>query len=373
MTTRNLMTLATAVSAVALLAATPAAAESRSYAVSSFTLAAANQDGDCSQGLNPPRGDQEDINLLAAGYTKEQVAKWKEGDNGAANAAAGNQRAIAIRYRAKVGAEPVSVWVNPAAAKDPQLHLVDGKLARGFNLDGKGAASPNGFEDAVTHEKGVNNQLFRAMGCFTVFRGDDKIKPTAWISAWDIIRAGVPAWLITVSGSNLDADGKVSVTFDRALEHVERDAKSEVLQDMTFRVSPDPRSHMTFAGEIKDGVLSLTEHGELHTVFGEEMLFPELILRNVHMRLKINKNGTLSGLIGGYQPWKDTYSSSWYANGGSDQVGLYYLLRSAADANPDPKTGANRDISTGYDIEAVPAFAIPALTVTAPSKKVATR
>ena len=361
--THYLATLAISASAVALLAAAPALAESRSYAVSSFTLAAANQDGDCSKGINPPKADTEDQELLAAGYSKQQIDEWNKigiYGNAAAGTAVSVSRDAAHRFRGKVKGDNVSVWVNPATAPDPQLHAIDGKFARGFNLDGKGAASPNGFEDSITHEKGINNQLFRAMGCFTVFRGDDKVKPTAWISAWDIIRAGVPAWLITVSGDNLDAGGKVSVTFDRALEHVERDAKSEVLRDMTFRVSRDPRSHMTFAGEIKDGVLSLTEHGELHSVFGEEMLFPELILRNVHMRMKMNPNGTLSGLIGGYQPWKDTYSSSWYANNGSDQVGLYYLLRRSADANPDPKTGENRDISTGYDIEAVPAFTTPA-------------
>ena len=364
--TRLALQLSCALGALALAAA-PAAAETRSFAVSSFTLAAANSDGDCSKGINPPIVDQDNLNLLEAGYTKEQVDKWTNDGSLPSLFAKLN----AVRLRGRINGEETSVWINPAAAKDPQLHAIDGKFARGFNLDGKGAASPTGFENPLTHEKGVNNQLFHAMGCFTVFRGDEKVKPTAWISAWDIIRAGVPAWLISVSGDDLSKDGPVTVTFDRALEHVERDAKSEVLRDMTFRVSPDPRSHISFAGEIKNGELSLTEHGELHTVFGEEMLFPELILRNVHMRVKMNANGTMSGLIGGYQPWKDTYSSSWYANGGSDQVGLYYLLRQAADSNPDPKTGENRDISTGYDIEAVPAFAVPALNVSVASKKVA--
>ena len=352
---RMTATFSIALGVAGMVAALPAAAETRSFAVSSFTLASTNRDGDCSKGINPNIQATNDDELLIAGFAKDQVEKWAKEQN-----YGGGERANAVKYRGKINGQSTSVWVNPAATQDPHLHMVDGPIGRGFNLDGRGAASPNGFEDPTTHEKGVNNQLFRAMGCFTVFRGDEKIKPTAWISAWDIIRAGVPAWLISVSADDLSKDGAVTVTFDRALEHVERDAKSEVLQDMTFRVSPDPRSHISFAGEIKDGVLSLTEHGELHSVFGEEMLFPELILRNVHMSLKMNKNGTMTGLIGGYQPWKDTYSSSWYANGGSDQVGLYYLLRQAADSNPDPKTGENRDISTGYDIEAVPAFAVSA-------------
>src|SRR4051812_28233763 len=83
-----------ATSALALLAALPAAAETRSFAVSSFTLAAANQNGDCSLGINLPRGDQEDVNLLAAGFSKEQVEIWKKEENygAAARNAAANAR-----------------------------------------------------------------------------------------------------------------------------------------------------------------------------------------------------------------------------------------------------------------------------------------
>ncbi len=336
----------------ALMAAGPALAESRSYVVSNFTLASYSTDGDCSKGINPSVDAQNDLNLLALGYTKEEVEKFN-------NAGQGGGAGQILINRAKVGGKNVSSWVNPASAPDPKLNAVDGKYAFGFNLDGRGADSPNGFEEPFTKEKGINNQLFRAMGCFTVFRGDEKVKPTAWFSAWDIIRPGMPAWLMTFEGADLSKDGDIKIVFDRALEHAERDAKSEVLRDMTFRLDPNPRAHIELKGRIKDGKIELVEHGEVRAVFGEEMLFPELLLKNTHLRLTMQKDGSLAGYIGGYQPWKDTYSSSWYANGGSDQVGLYYLLRAAADANPDPKTGLNRDISTAYTLEAVPAFTVP--------------
>ncbi len=352
--------ISSAVSVVAVMAAAPAMAESRSYVMSSFTLASYNQDGDCSKGINPPKDQQDDLNLLASGYTKSDLELFEKGQGeNVPNVIGGGGKAAAMIYRGKVNGKPVSVWANPATAPDPKLNAVDGKYAIGFNLDGRGAASPNGFEEPFTKEKGVNNQLFRAMGCFTVFRGDDKIKPTAWISAWDIIRPGMPAWLMTFEGADLSKDGDIKIIFDRALEHVERDAKSEVLHDMTFRVDPHLRSHIELKGRISGGTIEIVEHGELRAAFGEEMLFPELLLKNTHMRMTMQKDGSLTGVLGGYQPWKDTYSSSWYANGGSDQVGLYYLLRNAADANPDPKTGLNRDISAAYFIEAVPAFTVP--------------
>lgn len=330
-----------------------ASAESRSYVVSSFTLASYSQDGDCSKGINASVDDQNDKNLLELGVSKEELAKLSE------DGAGQGKKFGMLVFRGKANGKTVSSWINPASAPDPKLNAVDGKYAFGFNLDGCGAESPNGFEHPFTKEKGVNNQLFRAMGCFTVFRGDDKIKPTAWLSAWDIIRPGMLAWLMTLDGADLSKNGEIKIVFDRALEHVERDAKSEVLRDMTFRLDPNPRSHIELKGKITNGQIELTEHGELRAAFGEEMLFPELLLKNTHLRLTIQKDGSLQGHLGGYQPWKDTYSSSWYANGGSDQVGLYYLLRAAADANPDPKTGMNRDISTAYTIEAVPAFTVP--------------
>src|SRR5438477_1284857 len=53
-------------------------------------------------------------------------------------------------------------------------HWVESKYAYGFNLDGQGAASVDSFEDPETHEVGVNNQLFRVLGCARAFRGDRK-------------------------------------------------------------------------------------------------------------------------------------------------------------------------------------------------------
>ena len=101
----------------------------------------------------------------------------------------------AVVFRAKIKGKPVSAWINPAAAPDPNLHFVDGKYGFGFNLDGKGAASLIGFEDPITHEKGVNNQMFRALGCFSVFRGNETgtLTPGAHLQAWTLVQNGMPA------------------------------------------------------------------------------------------------------------------------------------------------------------------------------------
>ncbi len=351
--------------------ALPAAAETRGFVVSLFAPASASTEGDCSQGINIPLGQQYALDLLAAGYTKEAVDKLAEGQDTTMFGGFNSSWGRAVVFRTKINGKPVSAWINPAAALDPNLHMVDGKYGFGFNLDGNGAASPTGFEDPLTHEKGVNNQMFRAMGCFTVFRGDEKgiLTPGAHHQAWTIVQNGMPAWLISISGDDLSKDGDVTVTFDVAVEHVERDAQSQVLRDMTFRINADRRSHHEFAAELKGGVISLKKPEDLLAVWGEEMFMPTLELRSMRMRLELRPDGALHGMMGGYMPWKDAMSTGLQANMGIHWIGLYYNLRKAADANPDPKTGENRDISTAYFIDAVPAFAV------APdkSKKVARR
>jgi len=347
-------------SATALVAVSaPAFAESRSYVVSMFAPASYNKDGDCSKGVNIPVGEQYELDLLAAGYTKEQVEQLKTSvDDTTMFGGYNTAWARAVIFRGKINGKQVNAWVNPASALDPGLHMIDGPTAVGFDLDGKGADQPTGFEDPFTKVKGVDNQFFRATGCLTVFRGDDKTTPGAYESAWTVIQGGMPAWLITLTGEDLSKDGDVTVTFDVAVDHVERDALSKVLRDMTFRVSTDPRNHHELAGTIKNGMVTLKQPGDILAVFGEEMAYPKVQLSKAQLRFELKQDGTLRGVIGGYQPWKDALSAGNQANMGSDWVGVYWNLRRSADSNPDPKTGENRDISNAYFVDAVPAFAV---------------
>ena len=344
--------------------AEPARAESRSFVVSMFYPASYSKDGDCSKGLNPPVAEQYEKDALQLGYTQEQVDKLKARAGGGRGL-----RATLDEARAKINGKVVSPNVNPQAAPDPNLTMVDGKFAFGFNLDGKGAGDPASFEDPFTHERGVDNQLFRALGCFTVFRGDDKIIPGAHEQAWTVIQPSMPAWLVTISGNDLSKDGNVLVTFDEAFEHVEKDAQSHVLAGMTFRVDPNPLNHNELPGVINGGVITVKQPGKIYELWGEQMLMTQLNLKKVQLRLNLRSDGTLGGMIGGYMPYVDGLMEGFQANGGTDWVGVYWNLRKAADANPDPKTGRNRDISATFMLEAVPAFAVQPLAQRKVAKK----
>jgi hypothetical protein len=88
----------------------------------------------------------------------------------------------------------------------------------------------------------------------------------------------------------------------------------------------------------------------------------EYRFKQAKIRFKFNPDGSIQGILGGYQPWLPIYTS--FALGGSvnelnlsiDAPGIYYALKRLADAYPDPKTGQNTHISSSYWIEAVPAF-----------------
>jgi hypothetical protein len=354
-----------------LLAVTQArATESRSYAVSWFAPATNSQDGDCPEGINPPWAQQELKDLADLGYSPQQIALLARKD------AERNRREdydgvidVIMAHRGRLNGHAVDPMTYPATVVDPQLHYLKGKYAYGFNLDGKGAASPNSFEDPETHELGVNNQLYRALGCLRVFRGTLESPPVYYFYIFGQIKDSQPVWLITLSGDDLSHDGDVDITFDRALEHMRYNTDGTPRPDETYRIDSDPRSHHVFHGRLKDGVITLANPGSDSIYMLENQLYiNEFRMSKVHIRLRMKADGTLDCMMGGYQPWADWYwaitasgSESTEAQGiDQDAVGMYYLLKKLADGGPDPKTGLNALISATYNIKAVPAFAVAA-------------
>lgn len=349
------------------LTATPAAAlDSRTYVVWWFAQAAYSQDGDCGPtGINPKMTEQFVPNLKRLGYTGaqiEEIMKTKGGDDEDGGAGGWEKQTLRqiMNERARIGGKPANAFMHPAAVIDPMLKTVIGKYAYGFNLDGKGQDDPKAFIDPQTQERGIDNQLFRAMGCLEGFRGSLVNHPTFWYWIWQTIRDSQPAWLVTVSGDDLQKDGPITITFDRALEYMTSNNGGEARADVTYRVDPDPRSHNVFKGEIRNGVATVTEHKNFQ-MLQNSWGVPELNLHNFHLRMTVNPDRSMEAIIGGYQPWHHLYFA--FAHGGLSREissgsipGIYYLLKQQADAEPDPKTGRNTAISATYHIKAVPAF-----------------
>jgi hypothetical protein len=341
-------------------AAPALAQETRSYVVSFFAQQFSNEEGDCPGGINPEdeRG-QTAVILKTMGHSDAEVrqlmATWDKGREGK------DKVEEILTRRAIIEGEPVNPMTHPEAVPDPGLKFVQSKYAFGFNLDGK--AGPNDFVDPQTRETGVDHQLFRALGCNMNFRGS-WTSPSAygeWV--WVQLRDSQPAWLITLTGADLSRDGEVTIRIERALEHLRANLNGTPRSHMTYRADPDPRSINEFRGVIKDGTL-LVKGDKDFSILWNGLSAPVLNLKNLHLRLTLQPNDTLDGLIAGYQPWRELYFAFSHNGIVGDRPGLWHAMKKAADADPDPATGQNLAISAAYRISAVPAFVVPAERVT---------
>jgi hypothetical protein len=343
--------------AAAMAGAPLGAMESRTFVVSWFAEATYSNDHDCSQGVHP---EIEQVYFKYAermGVSAATIEGWRkklmEGEDPP-------DLEELVGMRGRVDGKPVNPFTNPAAVIDLEAPGLDGKYAYGFNLDGKGADDANAFEDPETHERGVKHQLYRAFGCARAFRGSLEGRPTYWAWAWGQLKESQPAWLITLRGADLGHDGPITISIERALEHLRSNSDGTPRPEMGYRVDPDPRSYNAFRGEIRDGLVTVTQHDEFR-LLQNPLVAPEVDLKNFHLRMTMSRDGVSKGFLAGYQPWHDIYFGIAAAGlGGEQQVtgdipGFYHLMKRYADADPDP-TGQNQRISVTYYFEAVPAF-----------------
>lgn len=351
--------LAVCVGLPVLFTAGAAAAETRSYVISLFYQAVYSQENDCEGGPEPNIDVRFRAMLADMGKTPKEIDELMADFDGGGGA--GKVHEI-LRNRGSPEDRRVFVGDNPTQVPDPKIRTVISKLGPGFNLDGK--INPDSFEDPLTHEKGIDNQYFRALGCFVSHRATPPELPTGWSYFWDATRDRTKGWVISIEGQDLSKDGDVKVTFARAMETPIRTPKSLPQRDQTFRIDPTPRFMNVFKGHMKDGVVTIEPGQNLHIVTGGGYLPLEMRVTKSQMRLTPKPDGSIEGLLGGYQPWLELYYI--YAGGGygyESMVGLnlpgiYYAMRRLADAEPDPKTGQNMSISVAYRFEAVPAIVV---------------
>src|SRR5688572_1696951 len=149
--------------AVALPASANAATWTKSFAVEWFEPAFyyGAKDGvdapgsDCPAGTNPENDWRK---LLKTSYrTDEEIEKILDPEN--------PQRARMGGIR---GPNKENVYEKPWVVPDPQMVGVTGKVSYGFDLDGN---SKTGFEGVDGDKRGIDNQYYRAAGCWMAWRG----------------------------------------------------------------------------------------------------------------------------------------------------------------------------------------------------------
>jgi hypothetical protein len=335
------------------------AAATKSFVLNYFYPATYYGDDTCPQGLNPLPDVFFKRDLKILGLPRAEVDAMFDTDYNNQN---GKPTTKWVSVAATRGNGKDNVYLHPTTVPDSHLMPAVGRYGYGFNL-GQGAASSS-YEDPDTHEKGINNQLFRAIGCIPAYKGSPPPQPPLEAEyRWDSTRAAMGAWLISISAEDWSKDGEVWVTFESSIDPaITQDANAHIQSDMTYRVIAHPASRNVLHGRIKDGVVT-TDPATI-VMKCDSYIQPIYEFRDARLRLNLKPSGRLEGVLGGYEPWYPLYWSHakvGYIDErgfGVDTPALYYALRRNADAYPDPKTGENTAISAAYMIEAVPAFIV---------------
>lgn len=335
-----------------------ALAENKDFVVSWFMQAAnaSKDDKDCPEGLNPLPEEMVRRQLIALKMPTAQMEELIAGINGGSSSLEVRE---ALVYRGRIDGKPAHAYSYPFSVPDIGLMKPNkGPLAFGFNLDGKIKAGD--YTDPDTKERGVDNAFWRATGCMINHRGTRTELPTHGQQHWDLQRDKQPAWIIRVTADDFTKDGDVTVSFNRALERIWRDANGDVRKFSTFRVDPDARWQNTLHGKIKNGVINVAVD-QMH-LLGDPYVLTDLDMHSAHLRIALTPDGGMEGVLGGYIPWRRVfyeYGSSGYTSEfmiGVNLPAMYWALRKNADADPDAKTGENTSISTAYRVVGLPAF-----------------
>ena len=357
----NRMLLASLLAMVSsVLASGAGTAATKSYVVGYFYPATYYGDDTCPHGLNPLPDVFFKRDLKILGLPQAEVDAMFDKDYNNQN---GKPATNWISVASARGNGRDNVYLHPTTVPDAHLMPAVGRFGYGFNLTADGLAAPGSYEDPETHEKGVNNRLFRAIGCIPAYRGSPPPQPPLEAEyRWDSTRAAMGAWLISITG-DLSRDGDVTVTLESSIDPATtQDANAHIQSDMTYRIAARTASSNVLHGRLEGGIVT-TDPATI-VMKCDSYIQPVFEFRQARLRLNLKAAGRLQGVLGGYQPWYPIYWSHakvGYIDErgfGVDTPALYYALRSNADAYPDPATGENTAISAAYMIEAVPAFVV---------------
>jgi hypothetical protein len=266
-----------------------------------------------------------------------------------------------IRFR---GPNYEDVWANPTLAPDlGGLPPVSGNVGFGFNLDSKVKAGDFTTPDGA---KGVDNNYYRAAGCWVSYRGP-AYHSQRGVGINGYMRDGLYTILVVVSG-NKDPmnDDEATLAFYQSKDRIVKDANGQVARDASFAIRPTTRTQSIMKVRVANGVIETKTPQEirLRDEAWNSSIPDQLKLAQGQLQLKIREDGGFEGYLGGYRDWKLLYkrqavpARDTETLQGIDLPSFYYALERHADWDPDPATGKNRQISTAYRIRAVPAFVL---------------
>ena len=250
-------------------------------------------------------------------------------------------------------------WPSTAPDRFPYREA-GGKVALGLNLDGK--TKPSDFT-SPEGEPGIDNQLFRVIGCLGNYRSGGSLLNEETNS---FKRAKIDRMLIELTDvDSLVNDDDVTLTTYRGLDELLYDAQGKHQPGGTQRLEllwgkPLIRKAK---GKIVDGVL-ITEPVDFIMPADTRGGANYEDVRAARFKLKLTPQ-TADGLIGGYFDVETfyngrnrNYSTQHRSYGRQAEQSVYKVPRKYADAYPDSKSGENTAISGAFAVKMTQVFVL---------------
>lgn len=309
-----------------------------------------------------------------AGTVKENYLETLTGPEQSRLLEKANEKELTRRWQAyAVGPNNTNICTNAELFDRPVQKMLQGKVAYGLNLDGDGsggvAAGSCSHQNFTSPDgaAGVDNQAYRALGCTRNYRGVDG-------TAGDIVR-GLNGLLATGEHSavlllrgvdSLVKDDDVEVVLATTDDRPVVDSKMKLIANASFTVSANPRWRNVLHGRIDNGVLTtgpadirLTRKVGHGGIRGRRQ---EWDLRQGRLRLAFQPDGSVTGLLGAYQPLRNVIEIEMIGGigaattAGIDCAAAYTTLKKLADGLRDPVSGQCNGISSALTVTAIPAF-----------------
>jgi hypothetical protein len=258
-------------------------------------------------------------------------------------------------------------WFPSAEPDGFTFREVSSKVSYGMNLDGQ--ATRDDFVNPEG-EAGVDNQLYRAIGCIAGYRPPNG--PHRESESQNVPRYNYNRFVIEIIGvDNLANDDAVIVKSYRGLDPLMTDAGgSAYITGTTQRI--DERwgafAESTWKGRIVDGVL-VTEPADVEMPaalsFGTTA---NHTLKDYRFRLTLtpeHAKGIMAGYVDVDQFIRHLNVSTATAIASYGQLSspsLYRAMRRLADGHPDSESGQNTSISSALEVEFVRVFLAPRST-----------
>lgn len=250
---------------------------------------------------------------------------------------------------------------HPTTSPEPfPFYEAQGSISYGLNLDGK--EDTNDFE-SPTGVKGIDNQVYRAVGCIDGYR----YKGAVWqFDTDDMLDNASNRFVIEITGvDDLRNDDNVTVTTYRGLDGLHKDATGKLAAGGVQRVDirwGQPFIHR-IQGRIVDGVLTTEPVDNFRLIWsmgnnvGGHQLF-----QGLRMQIEL-KPKSATGLFAGYvdiDRWDHNLNTNWTTHfqsyGHVSQPSLYRAMYRLADGYPDPVSGENTAISSAVQVSFVQVY-----------------